>query len=768
MAKASPLQSSFNGGEVSPLFQGRVDMDRYRESMATCQNYVPTIQGGLTRRPGTYYVAEVKNSAHTTRLVAFQYSTSQNYVLEFGDNYMRVYQDNGQVQDGASPFECSTIYDHTEIMDLQFAHIGDLMYITHPDHLPQFLQRFDDDDWELFDVEFLDGPYLAIDTTGTTISNNTTGGTATLTASSTAGINGGAGFQSTDVGRLIRIKDGSTWVTMEIDGYTSTTVVTAARPTTAMPAFSTTGAKTTWRLGLYSDTTGWPAATAVYEDRLIFAGCAEAFQRVDMTKTGGYAVDVSFVNFAPSDSDGTITSSHGVAFTLNSGDNNPISWIVPQEKGLLIGTNGSEWVVKSSSNDEALSPTNINAKRVSSYGSASVPAFQVGRSAIFVQKGQRKLREMSYFYDVDGFRCADLSVLAEHITSSGIVDMAVQRDPQTIVWCVLEDGTLVGMTYDRDSESLRAGWHKHVMGGVVDTLGSQAEVESIAVIPSSDGLAEELWLVVKRRIDGAAVKTIEYMTQLFGEDWDQQDAFFVDCGLTLDNPKTITGVTKANPAVVTSTSHGFSNGDSIKIVDVQGMTELNDRNFTAAGVTANTFQLSGEDSSAYETYVSGGEARKRVTSLSGLDHLEGETVSILADGAVQTDRAVASGAITLTTPAAVVHVGLGYESDVKLLRFEAGASDGTALGKTRRTNRVGVLLHRSLGLKIGFSFEDLTEVVFRTTADAASAAPPLFSGLISESTNSSYDMDNQICLRQDQPLPSTILAVMPQLVTQDR
>ncbi len=148
--------------------------------------------------------------------------------------------------------------------------------------------------------------------------------------------------------------------------------------------------------------------------------------------------------------------------------------------------------------------------------------------------------------------------------------------------------------------------------------------------------------------------------------------------------------------------------------------------------------------------------------------MEGQTIDILADGAVQPMQTVTGGKITLQEKAATIHMGFGYHSDGELLRVEAGAADGTALGKTRRTHRVGLLLHRSLGLKIGYSFDNLDTVTFRKTSDKLTRAPGLFSGIISENTDSDYDFDNNFCFRQDQPLPSTILAVMPQMVTQDR
>ncbi len=320
---------------------------------------------------------------------------------------------------------------------------------------------------------------------------------------------------------------------------------------------------------------------------------------------------------------------------------------------------------------------------------------------------------------------------------------------------------------------MRVAWHRHIFGGASDSAGSIAEVESCAVIPSSDGLRQDLWLVIKRKINGHVMRHIEYVTKLFEADDLQRDAFFVDDGLSYDAPLTITAITNANPGVVTSTTHGLSNGDKILITGVLGMANVNSETFLVASSTTDTFalhDLSGNNvnTTAFGSYVSGGSVRKLITNITGLNHLEGQTVQILADGSVRPSQVVSHGKIVLTDPAATVQVGLGYNSDLETLRLEAGSQDGTALGKTRRIHRLGILFHQSLGIAIGPDFDNLDTIVFRKTSDPMTRAPSLFSGIVSESLEFGYDFENNICLRQSQPLPSTILAIMPQLVTQDR
>ena len=827
MPKVSALQSNFGGGEFSPLIQGRVDNERYGTGLDTCFNYIPTIQGGLVRRPGTYYVSAVKTSSAKTRLVPFQFSVTQAYIIEFGNLYFRFYKDNGRIE--TSPgvaYEVVSTYATADLFQLKFTQSADVLYITHPSYKPRKLSRTADTSWTLTVIDFLNGPYLPNDASGYTLTpgaatgsgvtlksgasyavsnaaNNGSGliritlathpfvtgqrvgisgitgtteanGSWTITVISTTVIDlqgstfanvytaGGTVFPgvfySTDVGRFVRVLQGSTWGNAKIATFTNAGEVTIDIVST----FTSTAAKAVWRLGVWSDTTGYPACVTFHEDRLWFGGNTNTPQRIDGSRVGDYET------FSPSDADGTITASHAVSFTLNSNDVNVVRWFSPDEKGLLVGTVGGEWVVRAASLSEAITPTNISAKKSTSYGSANIQPVQVGKATLHLQRSTKKMREFLYFYDVDGFRANDLTLIAEHITGEGLTELAYQKEPQSIVWGVRADGALIGMTYERDLDALRAGWHRHNIGGYGDAANGTAIVESIAVIPSPDATREELWMIVKRYINGATVRQVEYLTKIFDNEDDQQDAYFVDCGLTLDNPLTITAITKANPAVVTSASHGLSNGDRVRIQDVMGMTEVNSESFTVANVATNTFELSGINSTAYTTYISSGVARKLVSTISGLSHLEGQTVVVCADGAPQPNKVVASGAITLSVSAAVVHVGLGYNSDAQMLRLEAGAADGTALGKTRRVHRVGIMVHRSLGLQIGTSLADLDTLTFRTSSDPMTRAPALFTGIISETLDSDYDFENKIAWRQSQPLPSTILAVMPQMVTQDR
>lgn len=680
MAKASPIQNSFNAGEFSPLMYARVDFDKYPNGLELSQNGVGMVHGPWQKRSGTRFVAEVKDSTKNTRLVEFEFSDIQAYILEFGDEYIRFFMDRAQILDGmGDPYEIASPYPDTELAELQFVQSADVLFIFHPGYAPRKLSRKDHTDWTLEAIEWVDGPYLDVNTTGTTFAVTGT----TLTASATEGINGGEGFLASDVGRLFRIWDGSAWVWGKIDSVTSTTEVEVTLKRGTAPI----SAADEWRLGAWSDTTGYPVCGTFFEDRLWVAGGVEYPQRVDGSRVARYE------DMSPTDPDGTLAVDHAVGRSLNATKVNAVRWLLDDEKGLLLGTLGGEWIIRASVAGEAITPVNIKAVRAETNGSAYVQPVRVGKAAVYVQRATKKVREMAYVFEVDGFRSPDITIYAEHITGDGVVALAHQQEPQSILWALRKDGVLLACGYDRAQDVV--GWHRQILGGYSTAdRTARAVVESIAVVPTPDGLSEDLWLVVRRHIAGQTKRYIEYLEEWWTKGRDQADAFFVDCGLTY-----------AGPAA---------------------------------------------------------------TTISGLDHLEGETVTILADGAVHPDKVVEAGAVTLDREAAKVHVGLRFEADARTLRLEAGAADGTSQGKTKRIHRVVFRLEETLGFKAGTDEDHLETLPWRTTKDPMGSPPALFSGDKEMGWPGGYDTRAQIYWRHDLPTPCTVLAVMPQVVTQDR
>lgn len=784
MPKSSPLQSNFNTGEFSPRLLGRVDADRYKQALALGRNVTPLLEGALVHTPGTYFVNAVKTSSKETILQGFEFSTVQAYMLEFGDLYVRFYKDHAVIESApATPVEVVTPYLEADLYKLKFVQSADVLYITHPSYKPRKLTRTSHTAWSLTAVDFLDGPYLPTNVTATTLSPSATSGSITVTASSTTGINGGSGFQTTDIGRVIRLKTGGggAWAWGEITARASTTSITV---NIRGGTLGGTTATTTWRLGVYSDTTGWPRCAVFHEDRLGFAGATSNPNRADLSNSGDYE------NFAPSDltSSASVSDSNAVPIPLNDRQMNAIYWMTSDEKGLLLGTAGGPWVAKPSAQTEIITPTNITARKATADKCADIAPIQSGKATIFVGASKRVAREFTYFYDADGFRANNLSRLSDHIFKGGVVQCAYQEHPQPMGWFVRGDGQLATMVYERDSETLRAGWTRQVFGGIGQGNGSgddHALIRSVGTISTPDGTSEEAWFIVKRLINNTVVRSIEYMKPFFTEETEQRDAFFVNCGLTHDSPVTITGITAAVPPVVTAALHPYVNGEEVMITDVNGYTgpngdneiesRVNNKRFFVKNAGANDFELADEDGNDIDfgttsPYVSGGKARKIVTTVQAA-HLPFCSVALLIDGAPYTATADVSGNVSLPDGGgAVIHMGFQRNADAQLLRLEAGAADGTALGKVKRTNNLSLLVDRTAGLKAGMSFgSSMVDVTIEGQVIRTGEAVPLYTGITGpDNIEANYDKENQICIRQQYPLPFTLLAVMPQLNTQDR
>ncbi|HEY6026734.1 MAG TPA: hypothetical protein VIV09_07550, partial [Pseudolabrys sp.] len=499
--------TSFTKGEVSPRLKGRIDYKGYYDACDTLLNMVVLPQGGLTRRPGTLYSANAKSQvdADTTRVVPFQFKTTQAYILEFGNNYIRFYKDKAQIVSGGSPVEVTTTYTTAELAALRFTQSADTLYIFSPTHKPATLTRSSHTVWTLADFDAQDGPYLDLNTTATTLTLSGTTGSVTVTASATTGINSDAGFKTTDFCRLIRFKAAG-WGWLKITAWTSTTVVTAtvqAAVNNGAGTISAGTATTSWRLGKWSDTTGWPYLPTFWQQRLMAGGTDNQPNAIEGSQTG------DFTNFAPTKSDGTVIDTNALSWILSDDQVNSMRWLSAagsaQAMQLGMGTDGSEHILQAATTSQALTPTSVQAYRETTLGSkAYVNALRIGKAVLFANAAGRKIMEWQFDWQVNGYRGVDRTVDSEHITHALIADMAYQKNQLGIIWVLLGDGTLAGFTYLPEQQVF--AFHRHELGG--GYYSGNAVVESIAVIPATDQTYDELWLVVKRTINGAVARYV--------------------------------------------------------------------------------------------------------------------------------------------------------------------------------------------------------------------------------------------------------------------
>ena len=775
MARVAVQLTNFTGGELSPRLDGRNDLAKYSSGCSTLENLVVYPHGSAARRPGTTFVSEVKDSTKKTRLIPFEFSTTQTYMLEFGDQYIRFYKDNGQILSGGSAYEISTPYLEAELFDLKFAQSADVMYICHPNHEAEKLSRTGHTSWSLTDVDFLDGPYLDtnISTTTISMSAHTVGTGRTMTASAVTGINGGSGFLTTDVGRLVRFRDGYGKITAR----TNTTVVTVE----ILEDMGSSSASIDWSLGAFSDTTGHPSCVTFFEQRLVFAATLNNPQTVYFSKSGDYEnMDANI--------GGTIADDDAIIYTIASNQVNAIRFMTAT-RTLIIGTAGGEFAVSGGGADNAITPTNILIKKQSNHGAANIDAISVGNATLFLQRARRKIRELAYNFDVDGYVAPDMTILAEHITEGGLTQVAYQQEPNQIIYATREDGELVGLTYQREQQV--TAWHRHIFGGrfgiATITVSDYANIATGTklTLTKSDGTTVDF-----NSTTGTA-GTNEFKTQT------NNDTTATNLKNAINAHANFTATVSSAVVTVTETAHEATGYLTIKSFDTTRLTATSEGKAMVESVA-----VVPTDDKEYQTWVIvkrtiNGTTKRYVeylneldfdqtdnttfnfldsalsysgspaTNISGLTHLEGQVVSILADGATHPNKTVSSGAITLDRASKNVKVGLAFTSLLQTMRIDAGSQDGTSQGKTKRIYDITVRMFETIGIEVGPDLSEMERIPFRTSANLMDEGIPPFTGDKEVEFRGNYETDGFIYVRQTQPLPFTILSLYPRLVTND-
>ena len=818
MARTTLALTSFVSGELGSKLDGRTDFDKYRTGCKTLENFLVHPQGAATRRVGTQFISEVKTSANKTRLIPFEFSTTQTYILEFGNQYIRFYKDKGQILSGGSAYEIASPYLTAELFEIKFAQSADVLYICHPNHAVRKLSRTGHTNWLLEELLFTYGPFLDENTETTTLSSSAiSGNSVTITASAVTGINNNTGFQTTDVGRLVSIGYGLGYA--EITARTSTTVVTADILETLAPKvnptklskeisasdttivvdkiddYAATGtiriddelitytgkdaatrsftgctrgtssttavthrtlayvysteniATTKWKLGAFSDFSGHPACVSFFEQRLVFAGTNTEPQTIYFSKSGDYE------NFAT----GTLADD-AMIYTIASNQVNRVRYLKAQ-RTLIIGTTGGEFTVTADGTDAAVTPTNLTIKKQSSFGTADVDALPVGNAVIFLQKAKRKFRELAYNFDSDGYVAPDLCILNDAVTDSGINEFCYQQEPSSILWAVRDDGILIGLTYQR-SENVVA-WHKHKLGGSFGT-NQFGIVESIASISGTLD-EDELWIIVKRTINGSTKRYIECFSDFDFDETNSTDFKFLDSFLTYSGPSTTLNGTISSSAtsIVLTDASSFTATGTI-LIDNERISYSGKSTNTLTGCTR------GFNSTAAATHTTGATVKQVVNSLSGLSHLEAQSVGILADGSTHANKTVSSGVITLDRYVNKAAVGLNYSSVLQTMRIEGGAEEGTSQGKTKRISKVVLRLFETVGVKVGPDLNNLETIPFRSSSDPMDTPVSTFlAGDKEIEFRDDYNTDGFIFVKQEQALPCSVLAIYPTVVTSD-
>lgn len=634
-----------------------------------------------------------------------------------------------------------------DVPSIQYSQNADVMYFYHPNYPTQKLTRVSSTSFTIVDAPFIRGPFLDTNTSTTTITPSSATGSTTLTAST--GI-----FQSGHVGSLWRVNAAVVLIT----GYTSASVVTGtvqAEPNGTSGNIGGTSAYTDWAEGAFSDVRGYPSTGTFHEQRHYVASTTYQTQHVWGTYIG------AFDNFKTDAND----DSAALGLEIVSEQVNAIRWLNSDVEALQIGTSGGSFSLSSGTQGLTITATNVKAHKDSSQGAYSIMPKRISNFLYYIHKTANKMFEIVYNYLSNRDMTNDMTKLADHILrdGSGAYEMAYQQSPNDRVWVIRNDGQIAILT--RNAEEQIMGWSRRI--GALDST-TYGKFESIAII-QQDSQDDEVWVIVKRHINGSVVRYVEYFTEeYFTYQW---EPVLLDCSLTLDSPYDISGATTANPVVITAAGHTFSNGDQVKIDKVVGMTELNGNSYIVAGVSGSTFSLKTTgnvdvDGSAYSDYLEGGEVRKMVNNVTGADHLEGETVKVQADGqALSGTYTVSSGTLSpaLTDKAAVIHIGLPYTGVLQFLKMNTQSTSGTGQTKKKNIYRSDFRVSQSKSFKISQK-----GVTFNTVSMPSSAGTDIYSGDVNNVRfENSFDENTELTIKQDKAQPLMILAAFFRVDTEE-
>jgi len=759
MPNTRTLQRSFAGGEVTPEFYGRIDDVKYQTGLATCRNFVVFPHGPVGNRAGTTYVREVKDSTKRTRLIPFTYSTTQTMVIELSPGYIRFHTQGGTLLSGGSPYEISNPYAEADLFDIHYVQSADVLTLTHPNYAPRELRRLGATSWTLTTISFT-APISAPGGVSASASGHSTAKydyTYLVTSVAADGVSESeASSTSTTSGNLLETGGIVTisWSSVSgasrynvyklqggIYGYVGETTSTSIVDDNIAPDLGKT--PPTYD-SVFNGSGDYPGAVSYFEQRRIFAGTTNQPQNIWMTKSGTES-DMSYSL--------PIKDEDRIAFRVAAREANTIRHIVPLTEMILL-TSAAEWRV-TSVNSDAITPTSVSVKPQSYVGANNVQPIIVNNSLIYAAARGGHIRELGYNWQANGYITGDLSIRAPHLFDQHTIsDMAFSKAPYPIAWFVRDDGKLLGLTYMPEQQI--GAWHQH------DTDG---EFESVCVV--AEDADDVAYFVVKRDIDGSEVRYIERMA---GRWFDSaENAYFVDCGGEFDGTNTsatsmtISGGTDwdadedltLTASAGTFTTGGSDVGDAIVITDTDGVKYT----LTISSVSSTTVATVRTDktipvalrATATTTWAF---ARNTIT---GLTWLEGETLNVLADGAVHPQRQVSSGEITLDAPAVVVKAGLPIVADLQTLPL-ALQIDGLGQGRMKNVNQVFLRVSDSSGVYVGPSLSLLTQYKQRSTEPYGSA-PDLKSEELRMSISPSWGDSAQIWVRQSDPLPITVVGM---------
>ncbi len=699
MARSWTIQTDFSGGELSPRMYARTDLPYYRKAVKTMTNMYPQIHGGATSRKGTVFVDEVNDSSRDTRIISFITSRSLAFVLVFNGGVIEFVSTGVFLTEGSPETRVSISHPYAddELATLKYVQIGSALIITHQNHRPQQVLRISGG-WSITEFpitsnavsdftfnsafvrfkiiegadEFGPGDIFTIDTsvdpallTYTPNPNPVgsplpTGGDGTLAAVFIKELSPPNEFYEI----VALAKDDNDNMNWSVTGFTQI----GSPVGLGSPRIEGTGLHTvSWFTEVGSpEFTNYPGAVSLYQQRLWFAGSI-----LDPQSIWGSAI-ADFSNF-----------------TLGAEDHDSVEFIAASNtfddiihlesaRSLLPLSFAVEFALTSGGGG-AITASSRNLTAQTYHGTSDVKPIRIGQEIIFVQRGGLKVRSINYSLVEDRNTAPDMTILAEHITGTGLVDSTFAQDPDYIAWFVREDGQIASFTLERDYDV--TAWATHVTDGAF--LG-------LATIPNVT--IDQTYIVVERTttVGSPEVPTIHKYIEYF---------------------------------------------DYIEF--------------------ANT------DSALFGT-IEGGSPELPTDTWTGLDHLEGKEVAVVADGSIHPNVTVTNGTIVLQRNVSSLEVGLPFTATLELLHPDIPSlSSGTSQGRNLNISEFYVRVQNTIGLSINGVVQ-----TNRKLGDSMDSPVNPLSGDFSH-YDFIWEKDNNILIEQTTPTPLFVIGAILEVTVND-
>lgn len=774
--------TNLTAGEVSPILMGRADTSKFANACERLENFLITVTGMWSYRPGMCLMGQPKNQDKTARLWPFQFSDQQGFILELGDLYMRVWYTTGQVVNGSTAVEVATPFPLADLSLLGFAQSADYLFVVDENVGICTIKRAGSNIlWQVGTFALSDGPYGAENGDGTKVlALSSNAGVVTVTSSGfSPDTSGGQPFKAGDEGRLIRVYDGTdasgneVWRWLIVTNVISTTQCTATFQNGPATTWGTGGTSLSrWRLGIYSNRLGWPSNCRIFQQRLLLAGAASAPDRIDGSAIAGYS------DFAPRD---PLTADGAWGFTLGTENVNRIVGL-GISNDLVVMTQGAEHRMNGDSSGSAITPSQVWQMPIAPDGAARTPPVNAHTAIAFIDKYRLNIRAISFDWRFQNYSSDNLTLLADHMAwldpaSPGFQALVWQGNPFGTLWTIRGNGELAGCIYEPIQQVL--GWHRHPMGSAA---GETPVVESIAILkgPTHD----ELWALVRRELPGRTLRTIERMGRPGLWDTPPESLSFLDSSLSLANTPTADLVAAAATGQnVTFTAENVTNGFIFRPTDVgrfikqrylAGYSVHGRPIYETAIAQITTYQSATQVQANIVSAFPSTEAMVAgswgftVSEVTGLDHLEGCLVTAVSDGRVCAPKAVKDGTLQLDVPGWEIHAGLQYEGWMVSMPLDPGPQ--AVVGQTRytRTENIMARILNSLGGEFASVPETDEEPLrwesilpYRQRDAAPQASPRPQSGDKQIKTAGEWTRRAQIAVRQTQPLPLNVQLMIP-------